>query len=210
MNTDVRKNIFCILMTAEDYLDAFEKLLHLGLKNQQEREIIYVVMHCCLQEKQFNPYYCHLAQKFCDFDRKFQIIIQYALWDKFKELQNISPFQLTNLAKFLLHLIIEKGLPLSVLKVIHFAEVDKITVKFLRQLLLGLLLYKSEEEVQQAFQRVALAKNLHVFREGIRLFIHHFLLRNLENHTVENIEVLKQRAKMADKILGAAESKVKF
>lgn len=27
MNTDVRRNIFCIIMTSEDYLDAFEKLL---------------------------------------------------------------------------------------------------------------------------------------------------------------------------------------
>ena len=87
---------------------------------------------------------------------------------------------------------------------------DKITVKFLRQLLLGLLLHKSLEEVQQAFQRIAISKNLHIFREGIRLFIHHFLLRNLENHSLENVELLQQRAKMADKILGAGESKVKF
>ena len=35
MNTDVRRNIFCILMTAEDYLEAFEHLLRLGLKAQQ-------------------------------------------------------------------------------------------------------------------------------------------------------------------------------
>ena len=27
MNTEVRRNIFCVLMTSEDYLDAFEKLL---------------------------------------------------------------------------------------------------------------------------------------------------------------------------------------
>lgn len=27
MNTDIRKNIFCIIMTSEDYLDAFEKIL---------------------------------------------------------------------------------------------------------------------------------------------------------------------------------------
>lgn len=27
MNTDIRKKIFCVMMTSEDYLDAFEKLL---------------------------------------------------------------------------------------------------------------------------------------------------------------------------------------
>ncbi|XP_043577738.1 nucleolar MIF4G domain-containing protein 1 homolog isoform X2 [Bombus pyrosoma] len=72
MNTDTRKNIFCILMTAEDYLDAFEKLHHLGLKNQQETEIIHVLMHCCLQENKFNPYYAILAQKLCEYNRKYQ------------------------------------------------------------------------------------------------------------------------------------------
>ena len=83
-------------------------------------------------------------------------------------------------------------------------------MKFLRQLLLGLLLHKSEEEIQQAFQRVALSKNLHIFREGIRLFIHHFVLRNLQAHSLESVKLLQQRTKMADRILGAAESKVKF
>lgn len=73
MNTDVRKNIFCILMTAEDFLDAFEKLHHLGLKERQEREIVYVIFDCCLQEKAFNPYYAVLLQRFCEFDRKYQV-----------------------------------------------------------------------------------------------------------------------------------------
>ena len=73
MNTDIRKNIFCILVTAEDYLDAFEKLHHLDLKDQQEIEIIHVVMHCCLQENKFNPYYAVLAQKLCEYNRKYQV-----------------------------------------------------------------------------------------------------------------------------------------
>ncbi|CAB0038348.1 unnamed protein product [Trichogramma brassicae] len=74
MNTDVRKNIFCILMTAEDYLDAFEKLNHLGLKDSQEREIINVILSCCMQEKNFNPYYAVLLKKFNDFHKKYHVI----------------------------------------------------------------------------------------------------------------------------------------
>lgn len=74
MNTDTRRNIFCILITAEDYLDAFEKLHHLGLKDQEEGEIIHVLMHCCLQENKFNPYYAILAQKLCEYNRKYQVL----------------------------------------------------------------------------------------------------------------------------------------
>jgi nucleolar MIF4G domain-containing protein 1 len=35
MNTDIRRAIFCIIMSAEDYVDAFEKLLRLDLSGKQ-------------------------------------------------------------------------------------------------------------------------------------------------------------------------------
>ncbi|CAG9862667.1 unnamed protein product [Phyllotreta striolata] len=134
MNTDIRRNIFCIIMSAEDYLDAFEKLLKLGLKNTQEREIINILLHCCLQEKNYNPYYGYVAQKFCDFDRKYQLTIKYSIWDKLKVIGDHSGSQLSNLAKLLIHLFIEKGLPISILKIVQFSELDKTTLRFMRQI----------------------------------------------------------------------------
>lgn len=35
MNTDARRAIFCIIMSGEDYIDAFEKLLRLELPGKQ-------------------------------------------------------------------------------------------------------------------------------------------------------------------------------
>lgn len=35
MNTDTRRAIFCVIMSGEDYLDAFEKLLRLSLQGKQ-------------------------------------------------------------------------------------------------------------------------------------------------------------------------------
>lgn len=35
MNTDVRRAIFCIIVSGEDYIDAFEKLLRLNLQGKQ-------------------------------------------------------------------------------------------------------------------------------------------------------------------------------
>lgn len=54
-------------------MDAFQKLLKLNLKHQQEQEIINVILHCALQEKRYNPFYSYLAGKFCSFARKFQV-----------------------------------------------------------------------------------------------------------------------------------------
>lgn len=73
MNTDVRRAVFCILVSAEDFTDAFVKLLKLSLKKQQEREIIYIIVHCALNEKSYNPYYSYLLQKFCEYDRRFRV-----------------------------------------------------------------------------------------------------------------------------------------
>lgn len=60
-------------MHFQDYIDAFEKLLRLGLKNQQERELIHVITDCCLQEKSYNQFYSYLLQKFCEYDRRFLV-----------------------------------------------------------------------------------------------------------------------------------------
>ena len=49
MNTDTRKNIFCTLMSAEDFLEATERLIKMSVTTQQkEREIIFVILTCCL------------------------------------------------------------------------------------------------------------------------------------------------------------------
>lgn len=200
MNTDTRRNVFCILMTAEDYLDAFEKLLRLGLKAQQEQEIVHVLVHCLLQEKDFNPYYAHVAKQLCTSNRKHQMTIQYHLWDKLKELGNLSSSQITNLAKFLAHLFLETALPISVLKVMQFSEMDKPCVRLLRQILLSILLHDSEETMVAVFSRVARSQKLHMFRESLRLFIHHFVLKNVKESSEDMANLLK-RAKLAESAL---------
>ncbi|KAF7265831.1 hypothetical protein GWI33_020901 [Rhynchophorus ferrugineus] len=212
MNTDSRRDIFCIIISAEDYLDAFEKLLKLGLKNQQERDIIHVILHCCLQEKSYNPYYAILAQKFCEYDRKFQMTIKCSVWDKLKALGDHSGAQVSNLAKMLTYLFIEKGLPISTLKIVEFGELDKVTLRFMRQILLGILLHPDMEAIQGVFEKVVRSDKLKMFRESLRLFIHHFLLKNLKVNSVpENQrQLLEERAKMVERILVAKDGRLKL
>lgn len=45
MNTDARRAIFCIIMSAEDYLDAFEKLLRLDLPGKQVGVIRFGILY---------------------------------------------------------------------------------------------------------------------------------------------------------------------
>ena len=43
MNTDARRAIFCIIMSGEDYLDAFEKLLRLALAGRQVLMVSFII-----------------------------------------------------------------------------------------------------------------------------------------------------------------------
>ncbi|XP_037985452.1 nucleolar MIF4G domain-containing protein 1 [Motacilla alba alba] len=211
MNTDIRRSIFCVLMTSEDFMDAFEKLLKLGLKDQQEREIVHVILYCCLQEKTFNPFYAFLANKFCGHERRFQVTFQFSIWDKIRDLENLSAAAISNLVSLLAHLIRTKSLPLSVLKVIEFSELDKPKVRFLRQVLSTLLTKADEEEITDIFMRISDNPKLGVLREGLKLFLTHFLLKHAQaQKSAEEASLLKERVELATKALEAKEPKLKL
>ncbi|CAG8809341.1 17647_t:CDS:2, partial [Dentiscutata erythropus] len=120
MNTDVRRSIFIVLMSSEDYIDAFERLLKLGLKEVQAREIP--------RENIYNPYYSLIAQRLCDYDHSFKVTFKYCLWDFLRECgesdvggimmksmpsedqsEKISLRRIVNLAKLFAWLIVNGG-----------------------------------------------------------------------------------------------------
>ncbi|XP_030636388.1 nucleolar MIF4G domain-containing protein 1 [Chanos chanos] len=211
MNTDIRRNIFCVLMTSEDYLDAFEKLLRLGLKDQQERDIVHVLLDCCLQEKSFNAFYAVLGEKFCSHDRRFQMTFQFSLWDKFKDLANLSSSSFSNLVQLVTHFLHRKCLSLSILKAIEFGELDKPKVKFLKQVLIKLLKETEPEDLINIFGRISGIPKLGMLREGLKLFISHFLLKNAQAlGTAEQSRLLTERAEVASKAMEARDTKLKL
>ncbi|XP_057589589.1 nucleolar MIF4G domain-containing protein 1 isoform X2 [Hippopotamus amphibius kiboko] len=202
MNTDVRRSVFCTIVTSEDFLDAFEKLLKLGLKDQQEREIVHVLVDCCLQEKTYNPFYAFLAGKLCDYERRFQMTFQFSIWDKFRDLENLPATNFSNLVYLVAHLLKTKSLPLSILKVVEFSELDKPRVHFLRKVLYMLLMEIEAEDLGLIFARVSDNPALGLLREGLKLFISHFLLKGRQAHgSAEEARALRERAELCTKAL---------
>ncbi|KAK5849570.1 hypothetical protein PBY51_013896 [Eleginops maclovinus] len=197
MNTEVRRNIFCVVMTSEDFLDAFEKLLRMGLKDKQEREIVHVLMDCCLQEKTFNGYYAVLGEKFCTHDRRFQMTFQFSLWDKFRDLSSLPSSTFNNLVQLVSHFLQKKCLSLSILKVIEFGELDKPRC--------------DSFEIAGIFGRISGIPKLGMLREGLKLFISHFLLKSFRTQgPAEQAAELSERAQVATKAMEAKEAKLKL
>lgn len=212
MNTDDRKNAFCIIISSDDYLEAFEKLLHLSIKDHNT--IISVIIHCCLSEKTFNPYYVVLTQKFCDFNRKYQLAVQFLIWDRIKDIKSLTNIQLKNMAHFLIKLIEMGGLALSVLKIIEFSELDKITLRFVRQIMIGILMMNDENACKQIFNRISPSIKLKGFKDSIRIFMHHFLINDDAKKSMEmqdkkdKYNLLKKRVDLADYALETIDTRI--
>ncbi|XP_068762355.1 nucleolar MIF4G domain-containing protein 1-like [Montipora capricornis] len=205
MNTDVRKNIFLVIMTSEDFVDAFEKLMKLNLKDVQSREIIHVLVDCCLQEKTYNPFYAYLGQKFCEYSRSYQVTLQYSFWDKFKVINDLTPHSVDNLSRLMAHLISTRALSLSILKVVNFVELDKPSVRLFTKLFHHILLSNSEEITRNVFERISAVQDLASLRQCLRIFIKHFVGKAEISKTYKGID-LKGRLKLVDDILGASDA----
>ncbi|GFO25848.1 nucleolar mif4g domain-containing protein 1-like, partial [Plakobranchus ocellatus] len=171
MNTDIRKHIFFILGSSEDFEDAFARLLRLGLNRTQEREIMHVILHCCLHEKEYNPFYAFLAQKFCNFDRRFMITVQFSMWDKFKEIEKLDKENRSKLARFLSHLLLSKSLSLSIFKVVDFGMEGKKMIRFLAQVLCDVVACSQSKTVVEIFERIAPFPKLKALRQGLQVFM---------------------------------------
>lgn len=86
MNTEIRRGIFVVLMSSEDYVDAQERLSQLKLTEVQQREIIRVILHCCGNEKAYNPYYTLVGQQLCRMSHSHKITLQFCLWDFLRDM----------------------------------------------------------------------------------------------------------------------------
>lgn len=140
-----------------------------------------------------------------------QLALQFNLWDRLKDLDGLTSQQRTNLALLLVHLINDKSLPVSTLKVIEFAEMDKVKLKFLKKVLTGVLMQNEVENLQEIFVKPAMSEKLGLFRESLRLFLSHFMLQSTITTTDGSIvqsklsptelKALKERVKIAEKCM---------
>lgn len=99
-----------------------------------------------------------------------------------------------------------------VLQIIRFTELDKHTMKFLKQIISEILLHENEKACLRVFERISVSPQLQAFRESLRLFINCFLIKNIDSNSISNEQklTLKKRAEFVDKILILHGSKVMF
>ncbi|EJF64960.1 MIF4G-domain-containing protein [Dichomitus squalens LYAD-421 SS1] len=163
MNTDIRRSIFVVLMSSEDYVDACERLSQLKLTEIQQREIIRVILHCCGNEKQYNPYYALVGQQLCRLSHAHKITLQFCLWDFLRDMgettvggaeilknlseddragfnvKSISPTRMRNVARAFGWWIAKDCCTLAILKPVDFTVLKPQARTFMRELFVHVL-----------------------------------------------------------------------
>lgn len=85
-------------------------------------------------------------------------------------------------------------------------------LQLIRHILVGVLLNESEAVVKHIFERILKSPKLKMFRESLRLFLHHFLV--IDKSTVrlneKSKELLAQRIKIVEHILITGEARGSF
>lgn len=178
MNTDARRAIFCIIMSGEDYIDAFEKLLRLDLQGKQDREIMRVLVECCLQEKVFNKYYCVLASKLCSHDKNHKFTLQYCLWDHYTELESMQLIRSMHLAKLIAEMVSSFTLSLAVLKKADLHDTTQLTSRKIMhfKIFFEAIFEYADNVVWNIFKRIAGSSQYETLRTGIKFFIERYVM----------------------------------
>eukprot|EP00912_Choanoflagellata_sp_UC4_P000208 UC4_evm1s134 len=209
MNTEIRRKIFCVIMGSQDYLDAFEKIIRLNLKDKKDRDVMRVLLDCTLQEKSYNPYYAHLGLKLCQHNHNHKVTLQYAIWDRFKILDTLLMPQIISLTKFMCHVVINFGLSLSLLKVVEFSRLSEKKIFFFQLFFVHLLTHFGEDAAMRPFERIgeigALSKLRNAISVFLRLYVKYFEagIGNgcLKNGPKNKKELLKSRVALAREVL---------
>ncbi|KNA11125.1 hypothetical protein SOVF_138080 [Spinacia oleracea] len=202
MNTDTRRAIFCVIMSGEDYIDAYEQLLSLNLQGKQDREIMRVLVECCLQEKVFNKYYTALASKLCSHDKNHKFTLQYCLWDHLKELESMPLMRSMHLAKFEAEMFASFTLSLAALKVVDLIDATQLSAKRIMhfRMLFEALFEYPDNVVWNVFTRVTITPELEELRNGLEFFIREYVVTSNKNAT-KRLKLIKKALNNAEGVL---------
>lgn len=205
MNTDTRRAIFKAIMGSEDYQDAFQRLLKLGLKAQQDREVALILMDCTAQEKSYNPFYAHLAAKLCHFNRRYRFSFQLAFWDVLKDLDDCEVRKLMHLGELLGSLVAQSCLFLTqILRSTALTKLSRRGTIFFKVLFSSLLSQMSGNAMVEAlFLRIAEDRENDSLRTGLSFFFQYHMKQSHAWLSSQDNQVVQERCLLAEDTLRA-------
>ncbi|CAJ0832550.1 12581_t:CDS:10, partial [Entrophospora sp. SA101] len=192
MNTEVRKGIFVILMSSEDYIDAYERLMKFNQKESHKREIPRILLYCC-------------GNRLCKSDHSFKITFQYCLWDFLRECgennvgglglikssllnkesestEKVPLRKLVNYSKLYAFLISGGNLSIMILKTVSFTSLKQRTIIFFQLLFSQIVIFSQQNNDHNKKHNIKVLGNIFIksisnpsLAKGIMFFLSNFV-----------------------------------
>ncbi|KAH7826808.1 putative nucleolar MIF4G domain-containing protein 1 [Monocercomonoides exilis] len=90
LSTAGRRAILAATVLATDCDDAAERIIRLGLKGSNAFDIPFVLLECCAQEAEWNPFYAHTGVRLCNSHRSHLRSFTNCLRDTLREIVSSS------------------------------------------------------------------------------------------------------------------------
>lgn len=203
MTTDLRRSIFNSIMTAVDINDAYSKISKLNLSKTQRKEVPLVIIECCRNEANYNPFYAALASYFIKSDRSFPKNLKIAIRGTVKLMASskFSALQIRNVSIFVSELIQDKSIDLNILKGINLIQQPAQGTLFVN-ILFRELLQKWDKDL--FLEQIDKISNMPNFGADLKKFfeqrLKNFLSEKSPNFPKEKLSILRKSIDMLDRV----------
>ncbi|TKR68266.1 hypothetical protein L596_024267 [Steinernema carpocapsae] len=203
-----RRKVFLTIQSSLDFQEAAHKLLKNHYKTGLKRELCYMVVDCCAQERTYNRFFGLLAERFCRLKKEFQESFESSFRETYEIIHRFDITKLRNVVRLYSHLLATDAISWTVLSGVKMSEdnmtsAGRVFVKMMFQELTTawgvakLLQRISNSTMQEAFEGLFPRDN----PKNTRFAINFYTLIGLGGLTVDLREHLKKVKKREMKLL---------
>ncbi|KAH0563993.1 hypothetical protein KQX54_008517 [Cotesia glomerata] len=120
----LRRTIYLTIHSSLDFEECAHKLMKMQLKPGQERELCYMFLDCCKENRTYEKFYGLLAGRFCAINKIYVTPFEEIFKESYDTIHRLDMNKLRNVAKFFAHLLITDSISWVVLSCIKLNEED--------------------------------------------------------------------------------------
>ncbi|KAK0530546.1 pre-mRNA-splicing factor cwc22 [Tilletia horrida] len=162
---NLRRTIYLTIMSSSIFEEAVHKLLKIQMPEGQEIEMCNMIIECCSQERTFNKFYAHIAERFCKLNRMWSGCFEQCFHNYYDTIHRYETNRLRNIARLFGSLLATDSISWASFDAIHMNEDDttsssRIFTKILFQEMQEILGMKElvkrfkTEDMQQCFSNM--------------------------------------------------------
>ncbi|KAK0556306.1 pre-mRNA-splicing factor cwc22 [Tilletia horrida] len=121
---NLRRTIYLTIMSSSIFEEAVHKLLKIQMPEGQEIEMCNMIIECCSQERTFNKFYAHIAERFCKLNRMWSGCFEQCFHNYYDTIHRYETNRLRNIGRLFGSLLATDSISWASFEAIHMNEDD--------------------------------------------------------------------------------------